>query len=264
MSTTGSKFLLALAAFGLLGAALYGLGTGGDPIGVISVGYKGGVGEHSGYAVLLSLAVVAGALGGLMAAFRDADPVSLAEVSSEGTLPTAPAPRTPSYWPLVGAFGAVITALGLVVGTGLFILGVVVLVVALFEWTVRAWADRATGDDDANREVRDRFMRPVEIPVIAVGVIGGLVLGASRVFLALPKLGATFGAIIVATLIFVVATVVALRPKVSRSVVGAVLLAGGLAVVVGGIVGAAVGERDIEPHGGETEEHGGTVGEEAG
>ena len=238
------------------------MGTGGDPIGVISVGYKGGIGEHSGYAILLSLAVVAGALGALMAAFRDADPVSLAEVSPEGSLPVAPAPTTPSYWPLVGAFGAVVTALGLVVGTGLFILGVVLLVVAMFEWTVRAWADRATGDDDANREVRDRLMQPIEIPVIAVGVIGGLVLGASRVFLALPKLGATFGAIVVATLIFVVATVLALRPKLNRNLVSALLLVGGLGIIIGGIVGAAAGERDFEQHGEHSEEHEGT-GEEA-
>ena len=37
-------------------------------------------------------------------------------------------------------------ALGAAIGTGLFILGAVVLVIAAFEWTVRAWSDRATGD----------------------------------------------------------------------------------------------------------------------
>ena len=194
-----------------------------------------------------------------MAAFRDADPASLAEVSASDALPRAEPPAAPSYWPIVGAFGAAILALGAVVGTGLFILGIAVVVIAAFEWTVQAWSDRATGDPEVNATIRNRFMHPIEIPVIAVLVIGVVAVGFSRVFLALPQLGATIAAIIVATLVFAAAAVVATRPKISRSVVSGLLLAGGIAVLVGGVVGAAVGERDFEHHGTEhsedTEEH---------
>ena len=46
MVGTGSRLFFALAAIGLLGAAAFGLASGGDPVGVMSLGYKGGVGEH--------------------------------------------------------------------------------------------------------------------------------------------------------------------------------------------------------------------------
>lgn len=260
MLKTGSKFLFALSAFGLLGAALYGLTTGGDLIGVISMGYKGGVGEHLGYTALLALAVGSGFLGAMMVSYRDADPAPLAEIAATDALPRAEPPADVSYWPIVGAFGAAILVLGAVVGPGLFILGGVVLVVATFEWTVQAWSDRATGDPEVNRAIRNRLMYPIEVPALAVGVIGGIALGFSRVFLALPKLGATIAAIVLATLVFAVAAVIATRPKINRSLVSGLLLAGGLAVLVGGVVGAGVGERDFEEHGEEhseeIEEHG--------
>ena len=117
---------------------------------------------------------------------------------------------------------------------------------------MRAWSERATGDPEVNRLIRNRLMYPVEIPVLAVLVIGGVAIGFSRVFLALPQAGATIGAIIISSLVFGVAAVVATRPQISRSVVSGLILAGGLAVLVGGVVGASVGERDFEQH---SEEH---------
>ena len=47
-------------------------------------------------------AATAGALGGLLVAFRDANPASVAEVAATDALPPAEPPRTPSYWPVVG------------------------------------------------------------------------------------------------------------------------------------------------------------------
>jgi hypothetical protein len=252
MSTTGSKFLFALSAFGLLAAVVYGLSTGGDIVGVLTGGYKGGVGEHLGYVVLVALGVTAGFLGGMMAAFRDADPASVAEIAATDALARADAPFGASYWPIIGSFGAAILLLGVVVGPPLFVLGAVVLVIAIVEWTVRAWSDRATGDPEVNRLIRNRLMYPVEIPVLAVLVIGGVAIGFSRVFLALSQAGATIFAIIMSSLVFGIAAVVATRPKISRSVVSGLILAGGLAVLVGGVVGASVGERDFEQH---SEEH---------
>jgi hypothetical protein len=253
MFTSGSRFLFTLCGFGVLAAWIYGLSTGGDVIGVLSLGYKGGVGEHSGYTILLAVAAVAGVLGGLMAAFRDADPASVGELVAADALPRAEAPTTPSYWPVVGAFGGAIFVVGSVTGAALFVLGAVVLVIAIVEWTVQAWSERATGDAEVNRAIRNRLMVPVEIPVIALLVIGGVALGFSRVFLALPQLGATIAAIVVATLVFGIAVYVALRPKINRSLVSGLILAGGLAVLIGGVVGASFGERDFEEHG---EEHG--------
>lgn len=252
MTTTGSKFLFALSAFGLIAAVVYGLTTDGEVLGVVSGGYKGGVGDHVGYTILLSLGITAGVLGGLMAAFRDADPTPVRQVIATDALPRAVAPTTGSYWPVIAGFGIAILVLGAAVGTELFILGAVLLVIATVEWTVRNWADRATGDDEVNRTIRNRLMHPIEVPVIAVLVIGGVAIGFSRIFLALSKTGASVAAIVLSVLVFGSAAILATRPKVNRNVASALLLACGLAVVVGGIVGAAVGERDFETH---EEEH---------
>ena len=62
MVGTGSRLFFALAAIGLLGAVAFGLASGGDPVGVVSLGYKGGVGEHFSYALLTAFGVTA--LGG--------------------------------------------------------------------------------------------------------------------------------------------------------------------------------------------------------
>ena len=92
----------------------------------------------------------------------------------------------------------------------------------------------------------------------------GVAVGISRVFLALPQEGATIAAIIVSVLVFGGAAVLATRPKINPSVVSGILLAGGLAVLVAGVVGAGAGERDFEEHGDEhSEETGGHSDEPA-
>ena len=53
--------------------------------------------------------------------------------------------------------------------------------------------------------------------------------------------------------VLLVAVVVAARPRVSSSVLTAVLVLGAVALLGGGIVGAVAGEREIEEH--EAEEH---------
>ena len=104
-------------------------------------------------------------------ALRDADPDATAALQASDVLPEVAPPASASPWPMVGAFGLVVTALGLVVGPGLFVLGLVLLAVTAIEWAVQVWADRATGDPEVNRAIRNRLMAPLEIPVGAVLVI---------------------------------------------------------------------------------------------
>ena len=136
--------------------------------------------------------------------------------------------------------------LGLVVGSPLFVIGLVGLAIVTVEWAVQAWSDRATGDPEVNRAIRNRMMYPVEIPAIAVLGIGVFVLSISRLLLALPEGGAyvVFG--VVPAVVLGVGWLIAVRPKVSRSLVAALLLVGGLAVLAGGVVGAVHGEREFE------------------
>ena len=49
--------------------------------------------------------------------------------------------------------------------------GVIVGIVVLLEWMVSAWSERATGDPEVNRRIRNRVMNPIEIPLFgAIGV----------------------------------------------------------------------------------------------
>ncbi len=252
MVKSASKFLFALAAFGFIGAVVYGGATSGHGFGMDSVigpltfGYKGHVGDHVGYAALMGLAVAALFLGVFLSTLRDADPEAGAQVLGLETVPEVPVPARGNYWPVVGAFSAGALVLGLAVGPALFVLGVVGLTIVTVEWAVRTWADRATGDPEVNQTIRDRFMRPVEIPGGALLVIGILVLAVSRILLALPKTGSYLVFALVPAVILGLGALVALRPRLSQSAIAGLLLAGGIAILGGGIAAAIAGEREHE------------------
>jgi hypothetical protein len=135
----------------------------------------------------------------------------------------------------------------------IFVVGLALLGIVAVEWAMQAWADRATGDPQANRELRDRVMHPIEVPVVAALAIVAVPLGASRVFLSSSRIGAVWVASIVATVVLAVAALIALRPRVSKNIVAGIVLIGGLAFIAGGITAAAIGERDFEHHGEGTE-----------
>src|SRR4051794_6589275 len=159
-------------------------------LGVVSFGYKGGVGDPLGYAVLMGLCGSALFIGCVVVSFRDADAQAQADVLALDTPPGAAIPQGANYWPIIGSFGAGTVALGVVIGSQMVFLGVGLLAAATFEWAIRAWSDRATGDPAVNRAVRNRLMYPVEIPVLAVVGIAVFVLSISRILLALPTGGA--------------------------------------------------------------------------
>ncbi len=249
MLTPGSKFFLGLAAFGFAVAAIYAGASGNHAVGMdtlmgaITLGYKGRVGDHLGYAILIGFSFSSLFLGLMVVALRDADPEAEAQVLGADTVPEGAVPTTASYWPVVAAFSVGALLLGLVVGKALFVIGLVGLAITTIEWGVRTWADRATGDADVNRSIRNRLMYPVEIPAIAVLGIAAFVLSISRVLLALPKGGAyvVFG--LVPAVVLAVGWLITARPKVNSSLIAALLLVGGLAVLAGGVFGAVHGER---------------------
>jgi hypothetical protein len=247
MVTTGAKWFFGITGFALLAAVVYGWGSGGGLGGVLTAGFKGGVGEIAGFILLLSLAGAAALVGCIVVAFRDAD-VEVVEGADEATLLAAAPPISPSYWPVVGAFGAALVILGFVVGAGLVAVGLFVVGAVVVEWMVQAWADRATGDPEANRQIRNRVMYPLEIPIAGAVVIGAVVFLVSRVLLSLPKAGSNAVAIGAAVLILTAGFVVAARKRISRGLVTALLVLGALVVLAAGVAAAAQGEREIEPH----------------
>ncbi len=253
MITTGSKFFYGLGTLLLVAAVVYGYATGGGEVGPLSVGYKGAVGDHLGYGVLLVLSAASLFMGFCTTAFRDADPEAGAELLGAETPSQVPTPGT-SWWPVVGAFGVGLTVVGVVLNNVFFVAGLIALGAVALEWTIQAWSDRATGDPAVNREIRNRIMLPIEVPVAGALAIAVVVVGYSRVFLAVSKLGAVWVALAVAATIFIVATVLSTRPQVRSDVVAALLAVGAVATIGLGIFGAVAGERDFEVHHGEEEE----------
>src|SRR5262249_22418304 len=114
------------------------------------------------------------------------------------------------------------------------------------EWMVQAWSDRATGDPEVNRRIRNRVMSPFEIPVF--GAIGAfvLVVSLSRLLLALDKNGSAIAAIVMASMILGLGALYALLPRSGRTIVTVVCTVVAAGVIAAGIVSAAQGSRDYE------------------
>jgi hypothetical protein len=252
MFTTGSKWFFGLGAVSFVLAVVYGYSTGGDRLGPFTAGYWGAVGDHLGYALLVSIGVAATFLGITSLMSRDANPTSLAELAGTDEAPPAVAPAHLAYWPVVGAFGATLVVLGLAISNVLFMVGWFVLLGVGVEWMVLAWSDRATGDPEVNQAIRSRIMAPFEVPLAGFLVVAGTVLAFSRILLASSELGAVIVATFLGVAILTIGILLALRPKLSAGLVAGILSLAALAVITSGVIAASRGERTIEPH---SEEH---------
>ncbi|MGQ0431975.1 MAG: hypothetical protein ACT452_06175 [Microthrixaceae bacterium] len=248
MFTTGSKWFLGLGLVSLVLAAAYGWSTGGNELGPVTAGYWGGVGDHFGYTLLVSIGLAGIFLGLVSVAIRDAAPSALAEVAGTDVAPPLRAPAHPAYWPIVGAFGACLVVLGLVISNVMFVIGCFVLLAVTVEWVVLAWSDGATGDADTNRLVRNRLMGPFEVPLAGFLVVGGTVIAFSRILLTSSELGAVWVATGLGVVILTIGALVATKPRLSPNVVVGVLLVCAVGVVAAGVASAARGERVIEKH----------------
>lgn len=261
MFTTGSTWFLGLGAVSFVLAAAYGWSTGGDRLGPVTAGYWGGVGDHLGYTLLVSIGLAATFLGLVALVTRDANPSALAELAGTDEAPPAVPPAHVAYWPVVGAFGAVLVVLGLVISNVLFVVGFFVLLGVVVEWMVLAWSDRATGDPGTNHLLRARIMAPFEVPIAGFLVVAGSVAAFSRLLLTTSELGAVGVAIVLGLLVLGLGTVIAAKPKLSPNVVTGVLALIAIGVVTAGVLSAARGERFIERHG---EGHSGAEGQDIG
>lgn len=257
MITASSKFFYGLAGLLMVSAVLYGYTTGGGNVGPISLGYKGAVGDLLGYSLLAGGATLSAFIGLATNAFRDADPDVAAEMLGTDRAPVVPTPQV-SYWPIVGAFGVGLTVVGLVLNNVFFVAGLLVLGAVAIEWTMQTWAERATGDPAVNRELRNRIMLPLEVPIAGAAVIALVIVGYSRVFLTVSKENAVWAALAVAATIFIVGTVLSTQKQLRKDVLAGVLALAAVVTIAVGILGALQGEREfhhLEPGAGhETDE----------
>ncbi len=266
MITTGSKYFFGLAGAAFIAAVVYGIVTNGVEhggvvhllssdgavnalLGPITFGYKGGVGDHVGYAILMGFAGGTFGLGVAASAFRDSDAEALAQLDgSEATVVVTPSVML-NAWPFIAGLAATAIVIGLAASPILFLIGCSSLAIVGVEWTIANWAEQRSADAAANRVMRNRLMLPVEVPFGGLFLIGAIVYCFSRVFLAVSKLGAVWVALALAALFFGVAIILNSRPQIRRSLVVGVLVLGAVVVLAVGVAGAVTGPRDFEHHG---------------
>jgi hypothetical protein len=218
-------------------------------MGPLTLGWKGGIGNHFAYTIFVGVAVAAATLAGILIAFRDADPEAEAQVVHTESVPLTRAPAGVNYLPALGALAFVLLLIGAATESGgLMYAAVATMIVVAFTWTLRTWAERATGDDHTNAELYHRFIDPFRVPVISILLIGLVAIGLSRVLLSVSKVGSVWVFGLVALLFFLVAVLLALKPSSAKWVTTAVVVLGAIAIIAAGIAGAIIGERDIEHH----------------
>lgn len=252
MFTTAFRFFAGLATFSLIVAFVIGFTSESQSlmdrvIGPLSMGWKGGIGNHFAYTFFTGLFISSAALAGLLIAFRDADPDAEAQIIHAESVPLTRAPSGVNYLPALGALAFVLLLIGAATESGgLMYAAVGVMLVVAFTWTLRTWAERATGDDHTNAELYHRFIDPFRVPVISILLIAIVAIGFSRVLLALSKVASVWVFGLVALLFFLVAILLALKPSSARWVTTAVVVLGVVAVIAAGIAGAVIGEREIK------------------
>ncbi len=222
MFTTGAKWFFALAGTSLLAAWLFGIFSGdtdnlvGSISGVLSLGYKGGVGDHLGYSIFMMGAAAAFAMGVFSVKYRDGDADTAAAEAGEDSLTAIPS-QGESWWPIAGALALGTIVIGLVFSFWLVVGGLFLLVIAAIVWTVQDWSERGTGDAEFNPTIRNRLMRPFEIPAVAAIGIPVVVLSVSRILLSSSRWGAVFIAGVASVIVFCAAWFFAAGQKPSRS-----------------------------------------------
>jgi len=254
MFTTAFKFFAGLCVFAVVAGIAVGItsGQGGlidRVIGPLSMGWKGSVGNHFAYAFFVGLAVASGFMAGILIAFRDADPTAQAEVVHTSVAPVVPAPNGVNYLPSLSALSVVMLLIGLATETGWMMYSALsVLACVAFVWTVRTWAEHATGDTETNVGLYHRFIDPLRVPVLSIITVAIIAVGLSRVLLAVSKTASVWVFGLVSLLFFLVCVLLALKPQVSRVLTTVLAILAAIAIIAAGIAAALSGEREIEHH----------------
>lgn len=242
MITSATRLHFGIAVFAVLAGVGYAFGSDFELYGIV---------------VLATAAAVAVLLGVVAVGQRDGN-----VAPGEGAdLAPGPMPTQPSPWPILGAIGFGLLALGVPAGVGYMAVGAGIVFVAAIEAAVTSWSERISADPAHNMVERDRVMLPLEIPV-GVALVGATIaLALSRVLLAVSATGAVVVAGVVATVILIIGSVIALRPSLPRAAIQGVAVLAAVGVLGAGVGGIVAGEREFhahaeEGHGDEGDDHG--------
>lgn len=227
MLTQSSKVLLPISAVSLAAMVAYIMLTG----------------DHLGIALFAALAIAAAGGTVILAANRDPVTVRLETPPDEPpALRPVAVPRLVGggAWPVVAALAAALAVTGLVAGPVVGGAAATVGLIAMVGWLATVGTER-TGRQPVN-------LLPFGIPVLGFAFIASLMFLMSRILLAVSEMAATWIALLVAVVILGLASLYALRPQLSTRSMMATLAIGAVLMTGGGLVAAAVGEREIEAH----------------
>ena len=231
MFTTGSKLFVGGALLALIGTFIYAAAHGG-PLGVIG---------------LVSAVLAMTFLAGINFWVRDSNVSSMDTPGIARSAAAQPAPAN-SMWPLIGGAGAAVLALGFVVGKAITWLGIIILLVTIFEWMVQSWSERASADPVYNNGIRKRLLNPIEFPVLGAVGLGMIIFSFSRIVIRLPETGrlVAFGGL--ATVVLLFGALLAAKRSFGRALVTALCAVGLVGVVGAGVASAVAGHDKIPKH----------------
>ena len=215
--------------------------------GVAAITYGWTTNDDSGGTLLAFLAVGAIVLA-VAVAIADADrPVwyapgaPIAQQAPAGGPPSLPAP-----WPVLGALGLAVLALGAASEGGVVIIAGVIMGVAAVGWALQQWSEHPLYSRRYALRLRERIVIPIGLPFLVLGLIAVITISLSRIFLALPENGTRAVALAVAVVILLSAFAVAASSRMARTAL-LLLIGFAFACLIGaGIAGIAHGERTFE------------------
>ncbi len=234
MFTTGSKLFIGGSVLAVVAAIVFGVSYDGAAAWSAAIG-------------LISVAIALMFLMGINFWVRDSN---VGGMQRDATTMSAAAQGRPgnSMWPAIGAVGGALVAIGLVATPVVFKAGIVVLLIALFEWLVQAWSDRASADKRFNAAVRGRIMHPLEFPVLGAVGLTVIIYSFSRIMLFLSKEAGPAVFVILAALITVGGFLFASKATLKNSVIAGICTVATLGLVSTGAVMAIDGEREMHEH----------------
>jgi len=226
MFSTGSKYFFGISFLGAVSFAIYMFLIAESAIGATA---------------LLGLVGAAGLLTALVLFTRDGSN------GEEGVAASTAAP-TASILPLIGAIGATLLLVGTITSPVVTLFGIVALLVALVEWAVLSWSERASSDTAFNASLRKRLLNPIEFPVIAAVGLGVIIFSFAQITLAVEKSVGAIAFIVLGSLVLAAGVLFSVRPSLKRGLVTGICVFGAVGIVAAGIAGAGVGIREDLVH----------------
>jgi len=232
MFTTGSKLFIGASVVALASAIIYGTTQDNSTVGIIG---------------LVSATIALVFLVGINLWVRDSN-VSADDAAAAATAAATNATPAGSMWPLVAGLGAALLPVGLVVGRAITWMAIIVLIIAMVEWMVQSWSERASGDAAYNTMVRRRIMHPLELPVLGAIGLGIIIFSFSRIMLRLPAVAGAIAFGAVASVVLLFGALLAAKRNVGRSLVATLCTIGAVGIIGAGVTSAVAGSREIVKH----------------